>query len=87
MTIIRAVKRAGKSGSRHTDHTVDSLRSFISTVRLLQDCGFDFIGVYDNRKLKGVWRQQTWADSSQTWYTMKRPGDSSWRYLQTMLSL
>lgn len=87
MITIRAVRKCGKNGSRRTDHVVDSLSSFITTVRALQDCDFDFIGVYCDKRLKGVWEQRFSFDSLETWYTIRRPGDPSWRYLQTMLSL
>ena len=77
-TTIRTADQISAYSYRLQSHKVNSLESFVSTVRLLREGHTDYIGIYTGSKLKGIWHLT--GDDCEAWYQLLRPTNNDWAY-------
>jgi hypothetical protein len=66
-------------------HKVNSLQSFICTVRVLKECREEFIAAYQEKELKGVWSLT--GDDCNEWYELIRPEHPRWCYITRIFNI
>jgi len=84
-TEIRTATQVSAYAWNIQKHTVDSLGSFVNTVRIEQELGADFIGIFEDRILKGGWA--LYEDEYGRCHELIRPDDIiSYTYLKRMFT-
>lgn len=84
-TEIRTATQVSAYAWNTQKHKVDSLGSFVNTVRIEQELGTEFIGIYEDRILKGGWLLA--GDKEGDCYELVRPDDAiSYGYLKRMFA-
>lgn len=84
-TEIRTANQVSAYAWNTQKHKVDSLGSFVNTIRIEQELGAEFIGIFKDRTLKGGWLLA--GDEEGEWYELVRPDDTiSYGYLKRMFA-